>query len=232
VRMQYCRLTLPMARSSILTGLRLTQPSILPRWICLGENAKDEFHVVEIVPPKSSIISTPVHIATLKLSILPMVTGLDLTPPITFRLKSGSGPVYLAGQHVTEDLTWGTHIEALVKRAQQRLYCLRLLRKQQLNEKLLVTFYHCTIVSILTYCHTICVWFANCTGADRTALQRVRFIAQRIIGCPLPALEEPYSSHCLKKVQNILKDPSSSWAPFFLTITIWQTVQDNKNKDK
>ncbi|XP_039212518.1 nucleoplasmin-like isoform X1 [Crotalus tigris] len=78
------------------------------RTICLGENAKDEFNVVEILPPKSSTNSTPVRIATLKLSVLPMATlaGLDLTPPITFRLKSGSGPIYLAGQHVTVGLQW------------------------------------------------------------------------------------------------------------------------------
>ncbi|XP_070621225.1 nucleoplasmin-2 [Erythrolamprus reginae] len=78
------------------------------RTICLGENAKDEFHVVEILPPKSNINSNPVRIATLKLSILPMASlaGFDLTPPITFRLKSGSGPVYLAGQHVTVGLNW------------------------------------------------------------------------------------------------------------------------------
>ncbi|XP_032084651.1 nucleoplasmin-2 [Thamnophis elegans] len=78
------------------------------RTICLGENAKDEFHVVEILQPKDSTNSTPVRIATLKLSILPMATlaGFDLTPPITFKLKSGSGPVYLAGQHVTAGLKW------------------------------------------------------------------------------------------------------------------------------
>ncbi|XP_042327778.1 nucleoplasmin-like [Sceloporus undulatus] len=76
------------------------------RTICLGENAKDEFNVVEIIPPKDSKDSTPVRIATLKLSVLPMATiaGLDLTPPVTFRLKSGSGPVYLAGQHIIAGL--------------------------------------------------------------------------------------------------------------------------------
>ncbi|XP_020633143.2 nucleoplasmin [Pogona vitticeps] len=78
------------------------------RTICLGENAKDEFNVVEILPPKDSKESTPVHIATLKLSVLPMTTlaGFEMTPPITFRLKSGSGPVFLAGQHVTVGLQW------------------------------------------------------------------------------------------------------------------------------
>uniref|UniRef100_A0A8D0BPT0 Nucleoplasmin core domain-containing protein n=1 Tax=Salvator merianae TaxID=96440 RepID=A0A8D0BPT0_SALMN len=74
-------------------------------WSC-WENAKDEFNVVEIVPAKDSKQSTPVHIATLKLSVLPMVTGLDLTPPVTFRLKSGCGPVYLAGQHVSVSSCW------------------------------------------------------------------------------------------------------------------------------
>ncbi|KAJ7305064.1 hypothetical protein JRQ81_010867 [Phrynocephalus forsythii] len=78
------------------------------RTVCLGENAKDEFNVVEIEPPVDSKQSTPVHIATLKLSVLPMaaLAGFDLTPPVTFRLKSGSGPVYLAGQHVTVGSQW------------------------------------------------------------------------------------------------------------------------------
>ncbi|KAJ6628034.1 hypothetical protein lerEdw1_014731 [Lerista edwardsae] len=78
------------------------------RTICLGESAKDEFNSVEIVPPTDSKDSAPVRIAILKPSVLPMVTlaGFELTPPVTFRLKSGLGPVYLAGQHVTVDLQW------------------------------------------------------------------------------------------------------------------------------
>ncbi|XP_015284872.1 PREDICTED: nucleoplasmin ATPase-like [Gekko japonicus] len=78
------------------------------RTICLGEKAKDEFNVVEVVPQKDSKESAPVCIANLKLSVLPMIAtpGLDLTPPVTFRLKSGSGPVYLAGQHMTAVSAW------------------------------------------------------------------------------------------------------------------------------
>ncbi|XP_044293335.1 nucleoplasmin-like [Varanus komodoensis] len=83
------------------------------RTICLGENAKDEFNIVEIIPPKNSKEPTPIHIATLKLSVLPMATlsGFDLTPPVTFRLKSGSGPIFLAGQHVTVGLPWNREEE-------------------------------------------------------------------------------------------------------------------------
>ncbi|KAL8173765.1 UNVERIFIED_CONTAM: hypothetical protein K2H54_024312 [Gekko kuhli] len=78
------------------------------RTICLGEKAKDEFHVVEVLPQKDSKESAPVRIANLKLSVLPMIAtpGFDLNPPVTFRLKSGSGPVYLAGQYVTDFSAW------------------------------------------------------------------------------------------------------------------------------
>nr|XP_014435243.1 nucleoplasmin-2 isoform X3 [Pelodiscus sinensis] len=80
------------------------------RTICLGERAKDEFNVVEIVPSEDSKDTTPVPLATLKPSVLPMASmvGVELTPPVTFRLRAGSGPVYITGQHVTliPDLSW------------------------------------------------------------------------------------------------------------------------------
>ncbi|XP_054836403.1 nucleoplasmin-2-like [Eublepharis macularius] len=65
------------------------------------------------MPPKNSKESAPVCIANLKISVLPMVTtqGLDLNPPVTFRLRSGSGPVYLAGQHVTAVSPWNNTVE-------------------------------------------------------------------------------------------------------------------------
>ncbi|XP_068518541.1 nucleoplasmin-2 isoform X4 [Anas acuta] len=78
------------------------------RTVCLGEKARDEFHVVEIVPPLPE--DPPVPIATLKPSVLPMATlgGVELTPPVTFRLRTGSGPVYISGQHISlmPDLSW------------------------------------------------------------------------------------------------------------------------------
>lgn len=110
------------------------------------------------------------------------------------------------GVTIREDLTWSANTTALVKKAQQRLYFLRLLRRQQLSADLLVTFYRGAVESILTYC--ICVWFASCTAADRKALQRVITTAQRITSCPLPSLQELYSSRCLKRARNIVGDSS------------------------
>ncbi|XP_031458109.1 nucleoplasmin-like [Phasianus colchicus] len=80
--------------------------SLLHPYICLGEKARDEFHVVEVVPADEDAVP----LATLKPSVLPMATlvGVELTPPVTFRLRAGSGPVYISGQHVSlvPDLSW------------------------------------------------------------------------------------------------------------------------------
>ena len=101
----------------------------------------------------------------------------------------------------------------MLKKAQQRLYFLRVLRGNNITQRLLVSFYRCSIESILTYC--ICVWYTSATAAQRKKLQRVINTAQTIVGCPLPTLEELYRSRCLKKTQNILKDTSHPGHPLF-----------------
>uniref|UniRef100_A0A3P9MZN2 Reverse transcriptase domain-containing protein n=1 Tax=Poecilia reticulata TaxID=8081 RepID=A0A3P9MZN2_POERE len=110
------------------------------------------------------------------------------------------------GVHIEQGLTWNVNTFELIKKAQQRLYFLRVLRKNNIKEKLLVSLYRCSIESILTYC--ICVWYNNSTAAQRKALQRVVNTAQKIIGCSLPSLEDLHSDRCLKKAQLITKDTS------------------------
>ena len=110
------------------------------------------------------------------------------------------------GVHIQEDLSWRTNTTAIIKKAQQRLYFLRVLRNYHLREELLVAFYRSTVETILTYC--MCVWFSSCTAAERKALQRVVNSAQRITGCPLPSLEELYATRCLKRATKISMDPS------------------------
>ncbi|KAJ1088576.1 hypothetical protein NDU88_001733 [Pleurodeles waltl] len=72
------------------------------RTIFLGAEAKDELNVVA-VESQSTYHGDPVPIASLRPSILPMVNviGLELTPPVTFILKSGTGPVHICAQHLT-----------------------------------------------------------------------------------------------------------------------------------
>uniref|UniRef100_A0A8C5AV64 Reverse transcriptase domain-containing protein n=1 Tax=Gadus morhua TaxID=8049 RepID=A0A8C5AV64_GADMO len=108
------------------------------------------------------------------------------------------------GTYISQELSWSINTTAIKKKAQQRLHFLRILRKNHLERKLLVSFYRSTIESVLTYCIT--AWYAGSSAADRTALQRVIGTAQMITGCPLPSLEELASSRCRNRTSAILKD--------------------------
>ncbi|KAK3559032.1 hypothetical protein QTP86_000041 [Hemibagrus guttatus] len=77
---------------------------------------------------------------------------------------------------------------SLTKKAQQRMYFLRQLKKFLLPVKMLVNFYTAIIESILT--SSITVWFAAATARDKAKLQRVIHSAEKVIGCSLPSLQE------------------------------------------
>ncbi|KAK7901608.1 hypothetical protein WMY93_018377 [Mugilogobius chulae] len=108
------------------------------------------------------------------------------------------------GVTVTEDLSWGDHISKAVGKAQQRLYYLRKLKSAHISRPLMVNFYNCAISSVLTY--GFLVWFSSCSKADQQALQRVVKAAGRIIGTTLPEISTIFSTRCLRRVHNILRD--------------------------
>ncbi|XP_006095923.1 nucleoplasmin-3 isoform X1 [Myotis yumanensis] len=69
--------------------------------LCLTEGAKDECNVVEVVARSHDHQEIAVPVANLRLSCQPMLSldDFQLQPPVTFRLKSGSGPVRITGRH-------------------------------------------------------------------------------------------------------------------------------------
>ncbi|ELK35626.1 Nucleoplasmin-3 [Myotis davidii] len=69
--------------------------------LCLTEGAKDECNVVEVVARNHDHQEIAVPVANLRLSCQPMLSldDFQLQPPVTFRLKSGSGPVRITGRH-------------------------------------------------------------------------------------------------------------------------------------
>ncbi len=71
----------------------------------------------------------------------------------------------------TQHLKWDNHIESIVKKAQQRFYFLRQLRKFKLPQELLKQFYSAIIVSVL--CTSITVWFSSATKSDLRRLWSV-----------------------------------------------------------
>uniref|UniRef100_A0A9J7YVU8 Reverse transcriptase domain-containing protein n=1 Tax=Cyprinus carpio carpio TaxID=630221 RepID=A0A9J7YVU8_CYPCA len=117
------------------------------------------------------------------------------------------------GTTISQDLKWDNHIDSIVKKAQQRLYFLRQLRKFNLPQELLKQFYSAVIESVL--CTSITVWFGSATKSDIRILQRTVRTAEIIIDTPLPTLQELYTSRVRKRAQKITLDPSHPSYPLF-----------------
>ncbi len=109
------------------------------------------------------------------------------------------------GVHISEDLTWTLNTTQLVKKAQQRLYFLRRLRKFGMSPKILSNFYSCVVESVLTSC--IPVWYGSTTVRDRKHMQRVVKTADKIIRTPLASQQAIYHRRVHRRAASILKDP-------------------------
>ncbi|XP_061610528.1 opsin-5 isoform X3 [Phyllopteryx taeniolatus] len=92
------------------------------------------------------------------------------------------------GITVSQDLKWAININSVLKKAQQRIYFMRLLRKHGLPQELLRQFYTAVIESVL--CSSITVWFGAATKKDKLRLQRTIKTAERIVCTPLLTLED------------------------------------------
>ena len=82
------------------------------------------------------------------------------------------------GSTISNDLTWSAHTHLSCRKAQQRLYFLRQLKK---NQGILIQFYRSVMESVLTFSCT--VWYNSATQEDRDNLQRIVKTAGKIIGC-------------------------------------------------
>ena len=107
------------------------------------------------------------------------------------------------GVQISDDLSWSTHVDIVVKKARQRLYHLRKFRSSQ---AVLRSFYSSTIKSLLT--GNITAWYGNTTEQEKAALQRVVRSAERTLGGQLPSLDTIYTQRCKSRTDRILKDPS------------------------
>ncbi|TWW69363.1 hypothetical protein D4764_18G0001690 [Takifugu flavidus] len=110
------------------------------------------------------------------------------------------------GTTITRDLKWEPTISSLIKKAQQRMFFLRQLRKLKLPPRMLAQFYTAIIESILT--SSITVWFAGATVRDRLRLQRVVRAAEKVNGCRLPSIQDLYISRTRRCAGRITADPS------------------------
>ncbi|TWW72322.1 hypothetical protein D4764_16G0008190 [Takifugu flavidus] len=94
------------------------------------------------------------------------------------------------GTTITRDLKWEPTISSLIKKAQQRMFFLRKLRKLKLPPRMLAQFYTAIIESILT---------SSITGQTE---------AEKVIGCRLPSIQDLYISRTRRCAGRITADPS------------------------
>jgi len=124
-----------------------------------------------------------------------MISGIPVERVSSFKYLS---------VNISGDLTWTTPIQTQVKKARQRLYHLRQLRKFRVSPAILKTFYSGAIESVLTQC--ISVWYGNVFNQDCKALQRVVRLAERISGSALPSLQDTYLKRCKSRAVKIIKN--------------------------
>ncbi len=114
---------------------------------------------------------------------------------------------------LVQDLSWTNNTAALAKKAQQRLYFLRKLRRARAPAPIMCTFYRGTIESILTSCIT--VWYGACNASCRKSLRRIVRAAEKIVGVSLPSLQDIYNTRLTRKALSIAGDPTHLTHNFF-----------------
>ena len=107
---------------------------------------------------------------------------------------------------ISDDLRWDHNTTAIRKKAQQRMYFLRQLRKFGVDPNIQIQFYRATIESVLTY--SLTTWYGSTSQQERTELDRIVSTASKIIGCDLPSLDTLYQQRVLRKAKSILADSS------------------------
>ncbi len=131
------------------------------------------------------------------------------------------------GTTISQDMKWDTHIDFIVKKAQQKLY-FHQLKMFNLPQAHITQFYSAVIQSVL--CSSITVWFGSASKADIRRLQwTVRQQKGSIIGVLLPRLQDLYKSLVKKRACNIITDPSHPGHNLFALLPSGRCYRSNNS---
>ena len=122
---------------------------------------------------------------------------------------------------ISSDLGRENTTDTVVKKAQQRLFFLRQLKKSELRSEILVQFYRSAIESILTF--SISVWFGGISQCQRSTLDRVVKTDSKIVDIELNSLTVIIQRQIQKKSWQYYLRPNSPRPSSFRIITVRQT---------
>ena len=108
------------------------------------------------------------------------------------------------GVHISDSLNWAEHINSTVKKCNQRMHCLRLLKKFKIDRRILYTFHQAAIQSVMTYAS--CAWGPGATKADLKKLNRIQKRAARMIQEDTTPVENLITSQVMAKASKIQGD--------------------------
>ncbi|XP_070212611.1 uncharacterized protein [Littorina saxatilis] len=133
------------------------------------------------------------------------------------RTKSAVDPIIIKGEPVEmvdtykylgtiidNQLDWSPNVDAVCKRANQRLFFLRKLRQFHVDPQILHLFYQATIQSVVSF-NQLC-YHSSAKKGDMERLEKIVKRAGSIIGSELQPLSTRFPSVALKKLSMIRSD--------------------------
>lgn len=107
---------------------------------------------------------------------------------------------------INDTLTWGDHIDIVIKRLNSRLYCLRKLANFDVRPEILSMFY-CSIISgVFRYC-LVC-WGGNVSHTEKKRIDSIIRNAGHVIGESQPSLDSIYDELLTSKLKFLMDDQS------------------------
>ena len=84
------------------------------------------------------------------------------------------------GLTISNTLRWDENTQLITKKAQQRMYFLRQLKKSGVNRDILTPFDRAVVESVPTV--SITVWYGRTTQAEKNSFDRIVRTASKIVG--------------------------------------------------
>ena len=126
------------------------------------------------------------------------------------------------GVVLNNKLSWGDHVDLIVRKLNSRMYCLRKLKSFLITPEILNLFYTSTIVIVWGYC-LVC-WGGNVSKSEKRRIDSIVRKAERVIGKCQPSVDSVYPDILKGKLEMVWSDNSHNSSPCLFHTENHQTV--------